>query len=134
LFISVWNFKKTRAVIIPYIKSDDNRREKLRAGEPALTAGELNYQIFYYVKHNCQYILVQQKQLNIIRCFIEQFLGEKPNYQKYNDMTGCLIRCKKEIERRLDIEADELLKIMESYDDEITKYEDKKIIENGDID
>ena len=36
---------------MPYIKANDGRREALRNGEPALSAGELNYQIFYYIKH-----------------------------------------------------------------------------------
>jgi len=120
---------------MPYIKSDNDRREKLRKGEPALTAGELNYQIFYYVKHNfnTRFFLLQAIE---IKQFVDNFLGKNPNYQKYNDMTGCLIRCAKEIERRLgkDYNAFILLlyNIMESYDDEIAKYEDKKIIENGD--
>ena len=36
---------------MPYISAKDDRREKLRNREPALNAGELNYQIFYYIKH-----------------------------------------------------------------------------------
>lgn len=48
-------------------------------------------------------------------------------------MTGALVRCAKEIERRLDIESGWLLNLMESYDNEIAKYEDKKILENGDV-
>jgi hypothetical protein len=112
---------------MPYIKSDDDRREKLRNGEPALTAGELNYQIFYHIKkgiYNC----------NIIECFVEQFLGANPNYQRYNDMTGALIRCYKETYRRLHIDISKLLwDIMESYDDDIARYEDLKINENGDV-
>ena len=114
---------------MPYIKSDDGRREKLRAGEPALTAGELNYQIFYYIKHHNAGTCTSE-----INGFVEQFLGEKPNYQRYNDMTGVLVRCAKEIRRRLPLKSEiVLLNIMESYDDEIAKYEDKKIIENGDV-
>jgi hypothetical protein len=120
---------------MPYIKSDDSRREALRHGEPALTAGELNYQIFFHIKHfkeifigfndDCKYVIVYT--------FIRQFLGENPNYQKYNDMTGALIRCKKELKRRLNINEEILINIMEAYDNEIAKYEDKKIDENGDV-
>jgi hypothetical protein len=111
---------------MPYIKADDGRRKALRNGEPALTAGELNYQIFWHVKHkDCSE--------NLIRCFVEQFLGEKRNYQKYNDMTGALVRCYREIERRLKLNCGFLLEIVDSYDDEIAKYEDKKIEENGDV-
>jgi len=114
---------------MPYIKSDDDRREKLRNGEPALTAGELNYQIFYYMKHKNAATCTSE-----INGFVEQFLGTKPNYQRYNDMTGALIRCAKEIRRRLPLKSERvLLDIVESYDDEIAKYEDKKIIENGDV-
>ena len=68
--------------------------------------------------------------------FIDNFLGEKPNYQRYNDMTGALIRCKKELERRLNIPefiADTLKDIMEDYDLEIAKYEDEKCAINGDV-
>ena len=112
---------------MPYIKSDDDRREALRNGEPALTAGELNYQIFYYIKHNIYYE-------STIKRYINQFLGDHPNYQKYNDITGVLIRCYKELERRLDIGVKDLfLRIMEKYDNEIAYYEDRKILENGDV-
>ena len=112
---------------MPYIKSDNDRRRKLRKGEPALTAGELNYQIFYYVKYN-PHILYQE-----IKKYVDNFLGLKPNYQKYNDMTGCLVRCAREIKRRLGSGGYVLIGIMDSYDDEIAKYEDKKIHENGDV-
>jgi len=118
---------------MPYIKSDDDRREKLRAGEPALTAGELNYQIFYNVKHMIN-IYDNDSIKRLIRGCVINFLGDKPNYQKYNDMTGALIRCAKEIRRRLPLESEIcLLEIMNSYDDEIAKYEDLKINENGDV-
>ena len=118
---------------MPYIKSNDDRRKKLRNGEPALNAGELNYQIFYYVKHNYGVFPTQYLILDI-KGFVEQFLGANPNYQKYNDMTGVLVRCYKEIKRRLGYYfKKEFEEIMESYDDEINKYEDTKIIENGDV-
>ncbi len=115
---------------MPYISSEGNRREELRNGEPALIAGELNYQIFYYVKHNQPINVFKQK--NIYK-FVKQFLGDKPNYQRYNDMTGCLIRCYTEIERRLHIDAMILMEIMYSYDEEIANYEDTKIKSNGDV-
>jgi len=122
---------------MPYISANDDRREKLRNGEPALTAGELNYQIFYYVKHNYHITNSEDGRLdfesNIIR-FVINFLGDKPNYQKYNDMTGALIRCAKEITRRLQINLNStLMGIMNFYDKEIAEYEDKKIISNGDV-
>lgn len=117
---------------MPYISKNDDRREKLRNGEPALSAGELNYQIFYYVKHQSTY------NTDSIQKFVKQFLGNKPNYQRYNDMTGALIRCAKEIERRIPgakghFYPQDLYVIMDSYDDEIAKYEDLKIISNGDV-
>jgi len=118
---------------MPYIKSDDDRREKLRKGEPALTAGELNYQIFFYIKHQAKDSLQSERVYYVIKGFIEQFLGEERNYQKYNDMTGCLIRCYKEIERRLNIDSECLLEIAGSYNDEIARYEETKIISNGDV-
>ncbi len=117
---------------MPYISAKDDRREKLRNGEPAMLAGELNYQIFYYVKHN--YDKIDEL---IIKDFVDQFLEQGKNYQRYNDMTGALIRCGKEIERRL---GDPIYyiqgilnDIIESYDDEINKYEDIKIKENSDV-
>jgi hypothetical protein len=120
---------------MPYIESKSDRRQKLQKGEPALTAGELNYQIFYYVKHNLSqgFPIPEQKK---VKHFVEQFLAKKgnPNYQLYNDMTGALVRCAKEIKRRLHITVENTFKeIIDSYDDEIAKYEDKKIIENGDV-
>ena len=125
---------------MPYISAKDDRRERLRNGEPALTAGELNYQIFYFIKHfDNKPPLFFTDRINIIiirdrvKIFVRYFLGEKPNYQKYNDMTGCLVRCWKEIERRLNINADIFLEILDSYDDEIAKYEDTKIKSNGDV-
>lgn len=111
---------------MPYIKADDGRREALRNGEPALTAGELNYQIFWHVKH-------KDYSENLIRGFVEQFLGEKRNYQKYNDVTGALFRCYKEIERRLGYTEYVLREVLDSYEDEINEYEDLKIGENGDV-
>jgi hypothetical protein len=120
---------------MPYIKSNNNRREKLQQGEPAKNAGELNYQIFYYIKH--YYNPDEGLSANFkrqIEIYVENFLGAAPNYQKYNDMTGCLIRCKKEVERRLGFRSADFLEcIMERYDDEIAEYEDKKIIENKDV-
>ena len=121
---------------MPYISAKDNRREKLRNGEPALLAGELNYQIFYYVKHNLSKVVEEEDYdlyCNKIRTFVNNFLGKKPNYQRYNDMTGVLIRCEKEILRRLKLNDSTLTIIMKSYDDEIAKYEDTKIRSNGDV-
>jgi len=112
---------------LPYIKSGDGRREALQRGEPALTAGELNYQVFYFVKHHLY------RYEDTIKIFVKQFLGEKPNYQRYNDFVGALINCWVEIKRRLGIEVDILLLIIESYNEEIAKYEDLKILENGDV-
>jgi hypothetical protein len=112
---------------MPYIKSDNDRRQKLQEGDIAQNAGELNFQIFYFVKH---YNILCTWQ---IEKYVKNFLGETPNYQKYNDMTGALIRCGKELERRLNINALPLLEIMEGFDYEIENYENKKILENGDV-
>lgn len=116
---------------MPYIKKEFNRREELQKGEPALNAGELNYQIFYYFKHTKPFHVGHYGVKKLVR----QFLGKTPNYQRYNDMTGALIRCGKEIERRLNnsYALKLLTEVMESYDYEIAKYEDKKIAENGDV-
>jgi hypothetical protein len=124
---------------MPYIKANDGRRKALRNFGTAQSAGELNYQMFYYIKHfypndndgNYLYDMFQMD--DVIRNYINNFLGEKPNYQKYNDLTGALVRCYKEVERRLKIEPRFLIKIMESYDEEIAKYEDLKILENTDV-
>jgi len=117
---------------MPYIKSNNDRRQKLQEGDIAQNAGELNYQIFYFVKHYSG-VLNYSGRLEQIKIFVDNFLGSNPNYQKYNDMTGALIRCKKELERRLGLYYEELIIVMEDYDDEIAKYEDKKILENGDV-
>ena len=118
---------------MPYIKKDNDRREKLRKGTPALNAGELNYQIFYYVKHQAETSFETERFYVVIKAFVDQFLGENPNYQRYNDMTGGLIRCYKEIKRRSGVKIDILIDIMDNYDDEIGKYEDIKIEENSDV-
>ena len=126
---------------MPYISAENDRREKLRNGEPALIAGELNYQIFYFIKHfDNKEPLFFNDETNVsiikdrITIFVKQFLGENPNYQRYNDMTGCLIRCYKEIRRRLGLSLEKIFKgIINSYDDEIAKYEDTKIKSNGDV-
>ena len=110
---------------MPYIKSNDGRRKALQNGDVAESAGELNYQCFYYIKHNVSEIL--------IRDFVDQFLSQGKNYQRYNDMTGALIRCYREVKRRLNYKADFLIEVLDSYDKEIEKYEDIKIIENGDV-
>lgn len=116
---------------MPYIKSDNGRRKKLQNCEPALNAGELNYQIFYYVKYNkiIHYIIQAQQ----VKQFVKNFLGDKPNYQRYNDMVGCLVLCTIEIKRRLYLNTDILLTIIDEYDTEIANYEDLKIKENGDV-
>jgi len=118
---------------MPYIKANDGRREALRRGEKALLAGELNYQIFYYVK-NWKEDNDEYSPKLIILSYVQNFLGEKPNYQRYNDMTGALILCAKEIERRLNIDVKRMFKgIVDSYDKQIAIYEDLKINENGDV-
>ncbi len=116
---------------MPYIKDENNRRSELKDGSKAENAGELNFKIFIYVK-DCLSKCIQPD-IYIIKQFVDDFLGSKPNYQKYNDMTGCLIRCQKEIQRRLGLEAKMLRKIVDSYDNEIDIYEDQKILENGDV-
>jgi hypothetical protein len=120
---------------MPYIKSDDGRRKTLQHGDTALTAGELNYQIFYYIKHQESKGLKSERVYFVLKAFVNQFLGEKPNYQRYNDMVGCLVLCAKEIHRRLKIDLYEVLlkQIIDSYDEEIAIYEDKKCLENGDV-
>lgn len=47
---------------------------------------------------------------------IQEFLGKAPNYQKFNDVMGALESCK-----------------LELYARKVRPYEDKKILENGDI-
>jgi hypothetical protein len=122
---------------MPYIKSGDGRREALQRGEPALNAGELNYQIFYFVKHNYLHTILTPKEYgDKLIYFVNQFLGDNPNYQRYNDMTGALIRCQKELERRLKLPRDEsgiLIILMNCYDNKIAEYEDLKCTENGDV-
>ena len=120
---------------MPYIKSNDGRRQALQKGSLALTAGELNYEMFYYIKHQAP-PYDSERVYYVLKSMVVQFLGENPNYQKYNDMTGALIRCAFEIERRMPEKkeaTDILLKIMLSYNDEINKYEDLKIQENTDV-
>jgi len=117
---------------MPYIKDDIRRRRaNLRLGDPAKTAGELNYQIFAYFK----YSNIEHAQHQVAH-YVGKFLcrgGIKPNYQKYNDMAGVLVLCTKELKRRLGHETKTLLNVLDTYDAEINGYEDQKIYENGDV-
>lgn len=116
---------------MPYIKDENNRRQQLREGSCARNAGELNYQLASYYKE-CSNKNVEPD-FDVVDMFVKRFVGDKPNYQKYNDLTGCLMCCFKEIKRRFEKEFGDLLIILESYDDEIASYENLKIEENGDI-
>ena len=120
---------------MPYISATDGRRKALREGDTALIAGELNYQIFYFVKHSADAGLLNRKW--IIEMFVKNFIGKKPNYQKWNDMTGCLVCCSKEIKRRIqptDEQALEIIaEVLASYDKRIAIYEDEKILQNSDV-
>jgi hypothetical protein len=127
---------------MPYIKADDGRRNSLKIGDVAKNAGELNYQMFYYIKHNyCEQLSVNGsvgKKIieDNIKLIVDNFLvfEGKTNYQRWNDMTGAMIRCYKEIKRRLGIDVKDLfIEIMESYDHTVDVYEDEKIISNGDV-
>jgi len=119
---------------MPYIKKDERRDALIIKGAIAQNAGELNYQMFYVVKH-FYHQLTDKTIKYMVKVLVADFLGNTPNYQKYNDMTGALIRCYKELNRRLNIDVEDMfLSIMESYDEEINAYEDTKIISNGDVD
>jgi hypothetical protein len=117
---------------MPYINATDGRRNALRQGDLANTAGELNYQLFYFVKHYFDKGDATTSELTA-KTLVDEFLGEKPNYQRFNDMTGALVRCYREIKRRLNIRADFLIDLLDSYDEQIDIYEDIKIKENGDV-
>lgn len=78
---------------MPYIEK--NRRIEINNGDMPKTAGELNY---------------------VITGIVIGFLGDSPNYQKYNDVLGVLTAIQFELYRR-----------------KISDYEDKKIAENGDV-
>ncbi|MGD2071963.1 MAG: hypothetical protein PVG65_00530 [Candidatus Thorarchaeota archaeon] len=116
---------------MPYIDSKTGRRKKLQCGEPAENAGELNYQIFWFIKHF--HDIGELNKREVLDNFVKKFLGKTPNYQKYNDMTGCLILCYKEIKRRLNYKEEMLKEILDSYDKEIAGYENIKISINGDV-
>jgi len=120
---------------MPYIKDENNRREQLRDGDIAKNAGELNYQIFSYLKSHLEKPFYSFAPYDpwIIIDYVRAFVSKYPNYQKYNDMVGCLKCCYKEFYRRYGKEVKLLLEIIDYYDQEIGKYEDKKIVENGDV-
>jgi hypothetical protein len=118
---------------MPYIKANDGRREALRTGKTIpINAGELNYLMFYLVKHFFDAYDNTEWVINI-KLILQEFLGETPNYQRYNDMTGAVVRCYRELKRRHNILADFLIEAMDEFDEEIAKYEDKKIAENTDV-
>jgi len=113
---------------MPYIKNDTGRRDMLTKGCRALNAGELNFQIASYFRASRGL-----PDSNIVSTFVARFVGDTPNYQKYNDLTGCLVCCHKEIKRRFGIDYLNLLEILDAYDDQISTYEDLKMKENGDF-
>ena len=78
---------------MPYITEKD-RRKLLSGGEPQ-HAGHLNY---------------------LLTKLIHKYLGDSPNYQKYNDAIGAIEGAKLELYRR-----------------KVSEYEDLKIKENGDV-
>ncbi len=78
---------------MPYIKS--RRREDLDTYDFPYTSGELNY------------VLTKE---------IIDYMGESPNYMKFNEVMGVLECVKQELYRRL-----------------VAPYEDKKCAENGDV-
>jgi hypothetical protein len=112
---------------MPYIKDENSRRKELVLGVPAQTAGELNYQIFQYIKYNLSV------NLDIIRQYMRKFVGKTPNYQRYNDLSGCIICCYREVYRRLNLDASYLFDLLDEYNKEIDNYEDKKRDENGEV-
>jgi hypothetical protein len=125
---------------MPYIKSNDGRREALQKGEVAQTAGELNYQLFYHIKHfypdgldGAEYFRHYDRLYKALYYFVKNFIGKAPNYQRYNDLVGALNCCQKEVRRRLGLKTEMLSILCDSFDDEIAKYENKKIDENGDV-
>lgn len=125
---------------MPYIKNYEHRKE-LDNGRYALEAGELNYQIFSYIKKNSIWIAekdiraLNNKTYNPLKIlnFVQGFLGNSPNYQKYNDMVGALLCCYNELKRRYCLKIEFLKEIIELYNQEIAIYEDTKIIANGDV-
>jgi hypothetical protein len=76
---------------MPYIPQDARIQAEKQPGIP----GELNFALTQLIKF---------------------YLGEEPNYQRYNDVLGALEGAKLELYRR-----------------KIAGYEDSKIIENGDV-
>lgn len=80
---------------MPYILEALRYKLQMAEGVQPETAGELNYCITQLVKN---------------------FLGEKPNYERYNAAIGALESAKLELYRR-----------------KVVPYEDLKIQENGDV-
>jgi hypothetical protein len=81
---------------VPYIKEMYRVLiDPTRYVYPAQDTGELNFQI---------------------TCLVKRFLGNKPNYAKFNEAVGVLECAKLELYRRM-----------------VAPYEDTKITENGDV-
>lgn len=119
---------------MPYINSKDDRREKLVKGCKAKNAGELNFQMFSFIKH-CPDSTLGQVIFDQIKKYTDSFLGvkSKRKYQNYNDLTGALHCCYNEILRRLGFKLEILKDVLGSYDLEISAYENLKIKQNGDV-
>ena len=115
---------------MPYLENK-TRREMLNNGDIPKNAAELNYKIFRYIKI-CRDQRVEYDTL-IILTYVREFVGDTPNYQKYNDLIGCLVCCYKEILRRFALKIRFLLEVIDIYQMSIEKYEIKKLRDNGDV-
>lgn len=121
---------------MPYIKNENNRRNELKRGETAKCAGELNYQLFSYLLDNMLYdnkLVYNFSNLRFLYVSMNNFLGDNPNYQRYNDLYGAVICCYDEFKRRYKIKPKILIKTLKLFNKQLADYEDEKIKTNGDV-
>ncbi len=124
---------------MPYIKSED--REYVKDNGPR-TAGELNYVVTVALIANDHPEITKEDITGALfpmfQALIGNYITDKGlSYQTLNDIVGALIGARLEFQRRKDrsnLLCDELMQFLgDFYMNIVGPYEDRKIIDNGDV-
>lgn len=112
---------------MPYIDKK-SRKDIDEHGRAPITAGELNY-VF------CKIMLADNSDIDAIQWVIKRYLINVGTcYQSMNDVMGALTGAYEELRRRTNQSCKILINAeADFYDTVVAPYEDKKILENGDV-
>lgn len=113
-------------IIIPYIKQEDRHQIDVHR-RPPLNAGELNY-VF------CRAARLTKTTQFFYDVCVNYLTNTRFDYQHMNDVVGALVGAYDELIRRFNIRYNVLITTKEAFQrNVVAHYEDKKIIENGDL-